>query len=95
MNQLTNLEFSGIHEVSGEYNDTQFVFGMYYNGDDVCFKDEHYYTLDGSPRLMQPQKASELQEAVKTYIYETDEFQAMIRDYEILNYDYREHLNEQ
>lgn len=87
---ITNLEFNSLlNEVSGKYFDTQFTMSVSVYGNELCYSDEQYYTSEGDPKLMQPQKAIALKEALSETIYETEEYQSMLRDEQIKEYDYR------
>lgn len=95
---IKNLEFNSLcNEVSGEFSGTQFTMSVKLIGDyepELCFTDEQYYTTDGDPKLLQPQFALTLKDALADAIYETEEYQTMLREWQIAAYDYTEHLND-
>lgn len=94
---ITNLEFSSLTEVSGNYGDIQFTMSVKVIGNEepeLYFSDENYYTADGNPRLIQPQIALLLKEALADEIYAATEYETMLREWEIAGYDYADHLND-
>jgi hypothetical protein len=80
-----------LNEITGDYAGTQFVMSVSVIGEEepeLDFQDENYYTLDGDPKNIQPQKRYELKDAIATYIYETQEYQCMLRDWNIAQHEY-------
>jgi hypothetical protein len=80
-----------LNEISGDYDGVQFVMSVKVIGDEepeLYFHDENYYTLEGDPKNIQPQKRLELKEAIAEYIYESQEYQCMLRDWNIAQYEY-------
>lgn len=95
---IKNLEFNSLcNEVSGDFCGTQFTMSVKVIGDyepELYFSDEQYYNHDGDPKLLQPQFALTLKDALAETIYETEEYQTMLREYRISEHDYRDYLND-
>lgn len=87
-----NLEFnSQLNEITGTYDNTQFVMSVKVIGEnepELYFSDENYYTLEGDPKQMQPQKRLELKDFIAAYIYGTYQYESMLRDWNIAQYEY-------
>jgi hypothetical protein len=81
------LQFNSLlNEISGDYDGVQFVMSVKVIGDEepeLYFHDENYYTLDGDPKNIQPQKRLELKEFLAAYIYGTQQYDSMLRDWNI------------
>lgn len=86
------LEFNTqLNEITGDYDGTQFVMSVKVIGDEepeLYFHDENYYTLAGDPKNIQPQKRLELKEKLAAYIYGTQQYDSMLRDWNIAQYEY-------
>lgn len=87
-----NLQFNPLlTEITGDYDGTQFYMNVKLIGDEgpeLYFSDENYYTMDGDPKSLQPQKRRQLIEAIEEHVYESQEFQSMLRDWNISQYEY-------
>jgi hypothetical protein len=86
------LEFNSLlNEITGDYAGTQFVMSVSVIGEEepeLHFTDENYYTLDGDPKNIQPQKRLELKEKLADHIYKTEQYDSMLRDWNIAQYEY-------
>lgn len=92
---IKSLEFNSLcNEVTGHYKDIQFTMSVKVIGDEepeLYFNDEQYYTLEGNPRLVEPQMALNLKETLADEIYASGEYETMLREWEISGYDYSQH----
>lgn len=97
---IQNLNIHVLHknaEITGEYNQTAFYLNVEIIGEEepeLYFNEETFYTLGGEPKLLRPQTKNELIEVVSKVFFESQEYQSMLRDWNILHYNYKEYLND-
>jgi hypothetical protein len=92
------VEFNqSLTTISGETGKYQFEMSLQVVGGDdpeLRFYDESFYNKHGNSINLNGQQRNKILESIATYIYGTEKWGDILREYEIANYDYTDFINE-